>query len=123
MSEWDKFWENTNWNMKWFDIPASELEEIKAIGDRMQKELQFLQKSVELLSAVRADWFHQHNELIVIVEQLKKDNEDLAKLAQEKTKKIEAIRLIAEEYKRLSLEDSVWGWLIPPDKILEMVEK
>ena len=98
MSEWDKFWENTNWNMKWFDIPASELEEIKAIGDGMQKELQFLQKSVELLSAVRAEWFHQHNELIVLVEQLKKSNEGLAKLAQEKTEKLDKVLTIMNDH-------------------------
>ena len=100
MSEWDKAKEvlsrfighcNCNVTAKY-----TSAYEALAVGDRMQKELQFLQKSVELLGAVRADWFHQHNELIVLVDQLKKDNEDLAKLAQERTEKLEAIRKLAQ---------------------------
>jgi len=71
-----------------------------------------------LLSAVRADWFHQHNELIVIVEQLKKDNEDLAKLAQEKTERLEEIRVLCDVD-----DDPGTGEGLAIKKILELLDK
>lgn len=124
MSEWDKIKERMiDYIKNMDDTPTEEQTSIYDLmvggligeGNRMQKELQFLQKSVELLGAVRTDWFHQHNELIVIVEQLKKSNEDLAKLAQEKTKKLEEIH----EFLRNAP--------LPPNEalnhIMEMVEK
>ena len=110
MSEWDKIKERMiDYIKNMDDTPTEEQTSIYDLmvggligeGNRMQKELQFLQKSVELLGAVRTDWFHQHNELIVIVEQLKKSNEDLAKLAQEKTEKLETIGNLAQEHSRV----------------------
>ena len=124
MSEWDKIKERMiDYIKNMDDTPTEEQTSIYDLmvggligeGNRMQKELQFLQKSVELLGAVRADWFNQHNELIVLVEQLKKSNEGLAKLAQEKTKKLEEIH----EFLRNAP--------LPPNEalnhIMEMVEK
>ena len=114
-SEWDKLWEGTGWGRKWFDIPLSELKEIKAKGDALQENVQFLQKSVEMLGAVRGDWLNKYNEMTVSFGQLQKANRDLAQIIFDRTEKLEVIRGIVERRN----EATIWDY----QKTLDAVRK
>ncbi len=86
-------------------IPSYSLSKIKAEGDALQKNVHFLQKSVEVLGGVRGDWLDKYNEMIISVGQLQEANKDLAQLVSDKTEKLEAILKIYSECNCLTTED------------------
>ena len=74
------------------------LEELLEEGDALQENVRFLQKSVDMLGAVRGDWLNKYNDMTVSVGQLQQANKDLAQLVYDRTEKLEAIREIREAH-------------------------